>query len=133
HPYLQRIAENADSARNTAQALDNVRQADQGAGLTICDQEASSLKRAVMGCARSSFCCNSRYRRGCCPLWSIDITFAQPKATFHVQSAEERAPVSPHEIMTKQGGSFRSNTGSSRRCWRGQRNGSAHAASEWRS
>jgi DNA-binding transcriptional LysR family regulator len=42
-PYLQRIAENADLARNTAQPLDNVRQADQGAGLTICDQEASSL------------------------------------------------------------------------------------------
>ena len=43
HPYLQRIVQNADLARNTAQALDNVRQADQGAGLTICDQEASSL------------------------------------------------------------------------------------------
>jgi DNA-binding transcriptional LysR family regulator len=43
HPYLQRIVENADLARNTAQVLDNVRQADQGAGLTICDQEASSL------------------------------------------------------------------------------------------
>jgi hypothetical protein len=41
HPYLQRIVENADLARNAAQALANVRQADQAAGLTICDQKAS--------------------------------------------------------------------------------------------
>jgi LysR family hydrogen peroxide-inducible transcriptional activator len=40
HPYLQRIVENADHARNTAQALVNVRLADQGAGLTIYDHEA---------------------------------------------------------------------------------------------
>jgi len=44
HPYLQRIVENVDLARNTAKALENVRQADQGAGLTICDQEASSSR-----------------------------------------------------------------------------------------
>ena len=34
HPYLQRIVENAELARNAAQALANARQADQGAGLT---------------------------------------------------------------------------------------------------
>jgi DNA-binding transcriptional LysR family regulator len=44
HPYLQRIAENADHARNTAQALVNVRLADQGAGLTIFHHEASSRR-----------------------------------------------------------------------------------------
>jgi DNA-binding transcriptional LysR family regulator len=44
HPYLQCIVENADLARNTAQALANMRQADQGAGLTVCDQEASSRR-----------------------------------------------------------------------------------------
>jgi hypothetical protein len=44
HPYLQRIAENADHARNTAQALVNVRLADQGAGLTIFHHEASSWR-----------------------------------------------------------------------------------------
>jgi hypothetical protein len=35
-------------------------------------------------------------------VWSI-VTFANPKAAFHVQSTEELAPVSPHEIMIKQG------------------------------
>ncbi len=40
-------------------------------------------------------------------VWSI-VTFANPKAAFHVQSTEELAPVSPHEIMTHR--------------WRGQRN-----------
>jgi LysR family hydrogen peroxide-inducible transcriptional activator len=44
HPYLQRIAENADHARNTAQALVNVRLVDQGAGLTIFHHEASSWR-----------------------------------------------------------------------------------------
>jgi hypothetical protein len=35
-------------------------------------------------------------------VWSI-VTFANPKAAFHVQSTEELAPVSPHEIMIKHG------------------------------
>jgi hypothetical protein len=33
-------------------------------------------------------------------VWSI-VTFAKPKAAFHVQSTEELAPISPHEIMIK--------------------------------
>jgi LysR family hydrogen peroxide-inducible transcriptional activator len=48
HPYLQRIAENADLARNTAQALVNVRLADHGAAPTICDHEASSGRESAM-------------------------------------------------------------------------------------
>ena len=40
HPYLRRIAENADHARNTAQALVNVQLADQGTGLTMFHHES---------------------------------------------------------------------------------------------
>jgi len=39
-------------------------------------------------------------------VWSI-VTFAKPKAAFHVQSTEELAPVSPREIMIKQGRTLR--------------------------
>jgi hypothetical protein len=38
-------------------------------------------------------------------VWSI-VTFARPKTALYVQSTEERAPVSPHEIMIKQGRSL---------------------------
>jgi hypothetical protein len=38
-------------------------------------------------------------------VWSI-VTFARPKTAFHLQSTEERPPVSPHEIMIKLGRSL---------------------------
>ena len=34
------------------------------------------------------------------------VTFSRPKTAFHLQSTEERASVSPHEIMIKQGGTI---------------------------
>jgi hypothetical protein len=34
--------------------------------------------------------------------WSI-VAFSRPKTAFHVQSTEEKASVSPHEMMIKQG------------------------------
>jgi hypothetical protein len=38
-------------------------------------------------------------------VWSITM-FAKPKAAGHVGAAETSAPVSPHEIMVKQGKSI---------------------------
>ena len=35
-------------------------------------------------------------------VWSI-VKYSEPKTAFHVQSTEERASVSPHEMMIKQG------------------------------
>jgi flagellar basal body-associated protein FliL len=35
-------------------------------------------------------------------VWSI-VTFSKPNPAFQVQSAEEKASVSPHEMMIKQG------------------------------
>jgi hypothetical protein len=35
-------------------------------------------------------------------VWSI-VTFSKPNPAFQVQPAEEKASVSPHEMMIKQG------------------------------
>jgi hypothetical protein len=35
-------------------------------------------------------------------VWSI-VTFSKPNPALQVQSTEEKAPVSPHEMMIKQG------------------------------
>jgi flagellar basal body-associated protein FliL len=74
------------------------------APLTICDHEASSRRRgdemrkiillAVIAVIAAT-----------ATVWSI-VTFAKPKTAVHVQSTEERRPVSPHEIMIKQGRSL---------------------------
>jgi hypothetical protein len=42
---------------------------------------------------------------GTAAVWSI-ATFARPKVAGHVQATETSAPVSPHEIMVKQGKSI---------------------------
>jgi hypothetical protein len=35
-------------------------------------------------------------------VWSI-VTFSKPNPAFQVQSTEEKASISPHEVMIKQG------------------------------
>jgi flagellar basal body-associated protein FliL len=69
--------------------------------LTTCDHEASSRRRGdemrkiILLAAVAVIAATAA-------VWSI-VTFAKPKTTFHLQSDEERAQISPHELMVKQG------------------------------
>jgi len=84
-PYLQRIAENADLAEH---CTTSGQCAAGGSGGRADHLRSGSIviERAVMRCARSSFCCNSRYRRGFCPLVN----------RYHVRPAKSYVPRSVH-------------------------------------